>query len=185
MTTKKTTTTAETTVKAVNDQMESAVAAGKETIEAAVKASADAAQQGYEKAVAITREQVEAAVKAGGDAFKSYEELFAYNKENVDAVMAAGSLWVQGVQDLNKAWFGLAQASLEKNVDVTKALFGAKSLADVVKVQSDYAKTSYQTIVGEGRKLSDMTVKVTEKAVAPLGARVEVTLEKVSKPLAA
>ena len=181
------TTTKKTAAKApsVNDQVEAAVNVGKETVEAAVKASADAAAEGYEKAVAMTREQMDAAVKAGTEFFKNSDELFAYGKDNVEAVMQSGTLWVKGVQDLNTMFFGMAQASIEDGVAATKALFGAKTVADVAKLQSDYAKASYEKAVAEGRKLTEASLKVAEGSYAPIGARVEATVEKFTHPIAA
>ena len=71
------------------ETVEAAVAAGKETVETVVKASTEAATKGVEKAVAVSQEQVAAAVKAGSDAFKNYEDVIAFGKENVDALLLA------------------------------------------------------------------------------------------------
>lgn len=169
----------------VDKQVEATVNAGKETMEAAVKATTEAAAQGYEKAVAMTQEHVDAAIRAGTEFFANSEELFAFGKDNVDAVMQSGSLWVKGVQDLNKTIFGMAQASMEDGVAVTKALFGAKTLADVVKIQNDYARASYEKAVSESRRIADLSVEVAEGATAPIGKRVEATIDKISTQIAA
>lgn len=185
MTTKKSASTKAAPAAKVTEQVEAAVTASKETVEAAVKAGTDVAAKSYEKAVAMTQEQVDAAVKAGTEVFQNYEDIVTFNKDNVDAVMQSGSLLVKGVQDINKVMFGLAQASMEDSVAATKALFGCTSFAEAIKVQSDFAKSSYDKAVTESRKLTDLSAKVAETAAGPLGARVEVALEKFTKPLAA
>ena len=91
-------------------QVEAAVAAGKETVDAAVKVGTDAFAKGYENAVATSREQVDAAVKAGADAFQGYEEVVAFGKDNVDAVMESSTILAKGVQEFNKVWFNLLGA---------------------------------------------------------------------------
>ncbi len=178
MTTKKQTQTA---VK----QVEAAVAAGKESVETAVKVGTDAFATGYENAVAATREQVDAAVKAGTDAFQGYEDVVSFGKDNVEAVMESSTILAKGVQDFNKIWFDLAQASVEQNVAATKALFGCKTVKELTDVQSGLASRSYDALVTDSRKLSDMSVKLVEEVTKPVNARVNAAMDKLSKPLAA
>ncbi|MHC8509338.1 MAG: phasin family protein [Rhodospirillales bacterium] len=174
-----------TTAETVTETAEAAMAAGQETVEAAVKAGTDAAAKGYEKAVAMSKEHVEAAVKAGTEAFKNGEDLTAYNKDNLDAAMASGAVFAKGVQDMNKAFFALAQASMEDSAAATRRIMACKSLNDVFAVQSDLARTGYEKAVAESRRFSDMGVKLAEEAAAPVTQRVAVTVEKFAKPLAA
>jgi phasin family protein len=165
--------------------VEAAVAAGAEAVETVVKAGAQVAAKGYEKAVAMGREQVETAVKAGAGAFKGYDELAGFGKDNVEAVMTSGAILAKGVQDLNDVWLGLARASVEDAVGAAKALFGCKTLPEVVEVQTGLAQAQYEKFVAESRRLSDMSAKLTENASAPIAARVTVAVEKFNKPLAA
>jgi len=167
------------------EQVEAAVVAGKETVEAAVKAGTEAAAKNYEQAVAATREQVEAAVKAGAEMFKGYEDVSGFSKENIDAVMASSAVLSKGLQDFNKTWFALAQDAMEQNVAATKKMLGCKNVAEVVEVQSDLAKANYDKAVTEGRKLSDMTIKLAEEATAPITSRVNSTVETFTKNFAA
>src|SRR3970282_1719739 len=84
-----------TTAKAAHQPVEAALAAGKETIETVVKAGAEAASKGVERAVAARRETVTAAVKAGTEAFKSYEDIVSFGKDNVDAVVKTNAILVK------------------------------------------------------------------------------------------
>ncbi len=165
--------------------VEAVVAAGAEAVETVVKASAQVAAKGYEKAVAMGREQVETAVKAGAGAFKGYDDLAGFGKDNVEAVMTSGAILAKGVQDFNDVWLGLAQASVEDAVGAAKALFGCKTLPEVVEVQCGLAQAQYEKFVAESRRLSAMSAKLAENASAPITARVTVAVEKFTKPLAA
>jgi len=138
----------------------------------------------YEKAAATAQEQIEAAVKVGADAFKGYEDMVVFSKENLDAVMVSGSIFAKGFQDLNTAWFGLAQASLEDSFAASQAVMKCKSVPEAVEVQSELAKESYTKMVSESRKLSEMSVQLAEQALAPITGRVNVAVEKFSKPIA-
>mgnify|MGYP003638079313 FL=1 len=166
-------------------KVEVAAPAVKETVETVVKAGADVAAKGVEKAATMGQEQIAAAVKAGGQVFKTYEDAVTYNKENVDAFVQANNIMAKGMQDLNKVLFAMAQKNVEETVDLTKKMFGCKSVDDVVKLQSSLLKTNYSKAFDESRKISDMAVKLAEEAAAPIAGRVTVAVEKVTKPIAA
>jgi len=167
------------------EPVEAAVAAGKETVETVVKAGTDAATKGVEKTVAMSQEQVAAAVKAGSEAFKNYEEVVAFNKDNLDAVMKANAVFVKGLQDLNKEFFSMAQASLESNADVARKVFNCKSVEELVTLQNVLVTDSYSKVLDQGRKITDLSVKIAENASAPIASRVNATVDRFTKPLAA
>jgi phasin family protein len=68
---------------------------------------------------------------------------------------------------------------------VAQAMFAAKTLKDVVDVQTGYAKASMDTIVAEGKKINDMTLKVANEAFEPIQVQVNETIGKVLKQSAA
>lgn len=128
--------------------------------------------------------QADAAVKAGADAFQGYEEVVAFAKDTVEAVMESSTILVKGVQEFNKVWFDLAQASVEQNVAATKALLGCKSVKELAEVQSGLVAKNYDVLVADSRKLSDMSVKLAEEAAKPVNARVNAAMDRLSKSVA-
>lgn len=154
------------------------IAAGKETVGQAVKASTET----YEQAFNMTKDQVE---KASQSLIKGYDDLTEITQKNVEAFVKAGNLWAKGAENIGKAYFNLAQVSAEAGVEVAQAMFAAKTLKDVVDVQTGYAKASMDTIVAEGKKINDMTLKVANEAFEPIQVQVNQTIEKVLKQTAA
>jgi len=133
----------------------------------------------------IGKEAVDAAVKAGTEAFKNYEDVLALSKGNIDALVASGSLFAKGMQDINKAWFELAQASVEESAKVAKAVLASKSLPEAVEIQSKFVKGNYDKAMADSQKIADMSVKLAEQVSAPINERVTLAVETFSKPLAA
>jgi len=183
MTTAKTTKTTPPASDAVK-QMADVVAVQKETIETVVRAGADAATKGVDKAVSMTKEQVEAAVKAGAAAFKNYEDLIEFGKENVEAVVRSGSIVAKGVQDWSHSLVVLAQTSIDEQVAASKALIGAKSLKEVIDLSSTMAKSSFDKMMAEGSKLTQLSTKLAEEAFVPLSTRVSAAVERFFKTAA-
>jgi phasin family protein len=159
-------------------QAEQAFAAGKDTVGKAVKASTET----YEQAFSMTKDQVE---KASKSLIKGYDELTEMTQKNVEAFVKAGNAWAKGAESIGKAYFNLAQVSAEAGVEVAQAMFAAKTLKDVVDVHSGYTKASLETIVAEGKKINDMTLKVANEAFEPIQHQVNANIEKVLKPTAA
>ncbi len=148
------------------------------------KVTANAAET-IEAAMAAGKESIETAVKAGTEAFKGYEDAVSYGKANIDAVMKANAIFVKGVQDINKVLFGLAQESIDDNVAASKKFLGCKTVQDVVETQTAFATSNYAKALKDGGKITDMSVKLAEEAGQPIAKRVNETVEKITKPIAA
>ena len=161
MATKKTTAKTAETVK-----IEDAVAAGKKTVE---------------QAVAATKENVE---KASSATLKGYDEAAQINKTNVDAITATANIWSKGVEELNKAYFAFTQNSIETAVSASKAMMAVKTVNDAVELQSNLTRNSFDQLVAESTKLSELTYKVTNDTLAPIQSHLNESIEKLAKSAA-
>lgn len=124
-----------------------------------------------------------AAAPAG--VFAGYEELADLGRENFAAVLRANAALAEGMEAIGKEVMGYARNSLENAAEVATALLAAKTFEDLVQLNSDFAKASFERIVARSTKLSEIGVKAANEALAPLGDRVEATFQKLSKPLTA
>lgn len=163
------------------EAVEQVVKASTESVEQVVKASKEAAAKGYEKAVELTKDQVDAAVKAQAAAFLSYEEAVGSAKDAVDALVKAGTTFNQGLQDIGKLVLGLAQASVEQGVAASQQLLTAKTLHELVDLQSSLAKQQFDRLLNESSRLSELSVKLVEESFSPLTDKVTATVEKLVK----
>ncbi len=173
-TTKKTTASTATPVDA-------AVAAGKETIENMTKITQETGQKNFDQVVSVAKENME---KASAAAFKGYDEFATYSQANVDAVTKSFGILTKGLEDVSKAWFAYSQSSVDAGVDFSKKVLGAKSVNEVVDLQNDFAKASFDSFVAESTKISEMSVKTANEAIEPIKARVDETVETFSKAAA-
>jgi phasin family protein len=124
-----------------------------------------------------------AAVPAG--VFAGYEDLADLGRENFAAVLRANAALTEGMEAIGKEVMGYARNSLENAAEAATALLAAKTLEDLVQLNGDLAKASFERMVARSTKLSEMGVKVANEALAPLGDRVEATFQKLGKPRAA
>ena len=141
-----------TTINNVNDTVEAAMAMGKEKVEQA--------QENYTRA---------------------YGEFSKFGQETLGVYMKAGEIFVKGAENIGQAYFKLAKTTAERNAEAAKAVLAAKTLNDVVDVQNDFARESYQTLFSEGTKISELSLKVAHEAFEPLKEQMEGSIGKTMK----
>ncbi len=115
-------------------------------------------------------------------AFKSADEIAAFGKSNVEALIAAGTTFLRGWEELTRSVVGLTQTQVETGLQTATALLGAKTLAELSELQKTYTKTAFDTAVSEASRLSELAIRIASETAEPLNARVTATVEQFSKP---
>ena len=116
--------------------------------------------------------------------FTGYEEIAAFGKANIDALIQANTVFTKGVEAISKEFIALTQAQLESNAAAAKAIFSAKTLKDVVELKAQFTKANFDKLVANSTKLGELGTKVATDTFAPISARVTSVVEKAAKPTA-
>ena len=139
-----------------------------------------AAHQTYDKILGTSREHVE---KANQAMIKTAEEMQKLSKENLEACIQCSTIIAKGMQELGREWTAYLQESMERSATAAKALMAARTMQEILTLQSDWLKASLDKMVAEATKMSEQTVKVTNEAMEPISARLSVTAEKLNERL--
>jgi phasin family protein len=134
--------------------------------------------QAFESSFTAAKAQFD---KTTSTLFGSYEEFTAFSKDNVEALVKAQTAFVKGSEEIGKTLVALSQANYEAAMATTKALFGATTFNQVVDLQNEVAKSSFDKLMAEGTKVSELVQKVANEVVEPLKARVDVAMSKATK----
>ena len=124
---------------------------------------------------------IELLTKMRDEMFKNYQEALDFNKQNVEAVVKSSNIMTAGVKDMTAAFFGFAKVSLEEGVQASQTLMQCKDVKEAAELQSKMVKDGYEKLVKEAEELSASANKLTEEAVEPLSARLNVAFESLSK----
>jgi len=100
---------------------------------------------------------------------------------DMDALIEAGTIWAQGVEQFGKAYLALAQEAAEANSDAAKALFSVKSLKEAVDLQGEIARKNFDKSLNESMKLSELSVKVANEAFMPIQKQLTAAVAKAGK----
>lgn len=160
------TTTAETTPETA-PTLEDAAASAQKQLDAIVKAS---------------QEQVE---KTSTQILKGYEDIAAFHRDTVDALVLSSTIAAKGIEDLSRQAAAYARAALDDSLALGNALLKVRSPQEAVSLHSAFVKASLETAVTESARFQEQTVQLLSDTLAPINARVRAAAEHVTKALAA
>jgi phasin family protein len=158
--------------------LEDVTAHTKEAVETFLKVGQEAATRNYGQALTVAKEQAE---KTSQQLLKGYDDLASFSKDNAEAALASGTIVAKGLETVGKSVYAYAQSSLEAGVSVGKQALTVKTFRELVDLQSSYAKRSFETLVAESTKISELSLKIANEALEPIQARVTATVQKFGK----
>ncbi len=138
-----------------------------EGIETAMKTGAEALKTGFEKAV------------------KSYDHLLGYGKDTVEAYAKAANVAGKGAETIHNEIYSYSKQSIEDSIAAAKALMGTKSIHEAFELQTDFAKTAFESYVEELTKFNDLVTATAKDSFAPVQGRYQAWVEAVSSARAA
>ena len=88
-------------------------------------------------------------------------------KDNMDATMRSFGVFSKSLQAITVEIADFSKKVFEQSTAATEKLMGAKSLEKAIEVQTDYAKSSYETFVAEATKLGELYADLAKEAYKP------------------
>ena len=89
------------------------------------------------------------------------EELQQYGKEHLETVQS-------GLQAIASAYGDYTKKSFEDTKSLVEKLSGVKSLDKAIEVQTEYAKSAYETFVAESQKIAGLYTDLAKETFKPL-----------------
>ncbi len=149
------------------------------TGEAEFEYVAEQAAKGYEEVAKMTREGLE---QVSAFAQGNYAGVADYNKDFKDAVQASSTAITENAEAATKAMTEYAKGAVEEGLSMANRLFGAKTFQDVINVQTDWAKASFDRFKAESTNMQERSLKAASEAAAPFNAGTTAAFEKFAKP---
>jgi phasin family protein len=95
------------------------------------------------------------------------EEMQKYGKEQFDAAVSSVNTFSSGLQAIATAYGDYAKKSFEDTKTFVEKLSGVKSVEKAIEVQTEFAKTSYETFVAESQKIGELYTDLAKQAFKP------------------
>lgn len=113
---------------------------------------------------------------------KQAEDFVSLGKGTFEAVMKSGQIWATGVQDFAKQVAASAQASLDETLATFKSMASVKSPQEALDLQTKAARSALERALTDSSRIGEASIKLFEQTMAPLAARANLAVEKLSKP---
>jgi phasin family protein len=138
------------------------------------------------KGAETLKSTVEQFTTAGNLAFKdsiekslsSLSEANVHSKKNLEAVVASVTAATKGAEALGAQAMAYSKKAVEDQVAAAKSLAGAKSVQEVVELQTSYAKFALEAYIAEMNKASETVAASVKESFQPINERITAFVEK-------
>ena len=124
----------------------------------------------------------------GQEAFKrtqkAAEELAELTRANIEAMVDAGRIAVEGTRALGQYVVASSRDGVEQAAEAVRSFAEAKSPTEFLQLQGEFARTSFDRLVAESSKLTESFVKLAGEAIQPISNRASVAAERLNKLVA-
>lgn len=141
--------------------------------------AADTTKIAAEKVQAIFSDINDRAKTAFEKSSKLGEEVAEITKGNVEAVIASTKVAAKGAEALTHDFTDYSKKSFETATAAMKSFAAVKSPTELFQLQSEYAKSAFDTAISEASKLSETWMKLANEVAQPISNRYSVAVEKI------
>jgi phasin family protein len=118
------------------------------------------------------KEQIEKSMAAIG-------EINTHSKANLEAVVASVTAATKGAETVGARAIAYSKKSVEDQVAAAKTLAAAKSVQEVVELQTAFAKSAFEGYVAEMTKINELVAASVKDAFSPINERFTAVVERV------
>jgi phasin family protein len=136
----------------------------------------------------ISKSMTEAVADMQGKAQAAYDkgtglvaEMTDLAKGNVEAVVESGKILASGIEGLTKSYTEEAKSAYETLTADIKEMAAIKSPTELFQLQGKIMRRNFDVLVATSSKSSESAMKLATDAFAPVTARVNLAVEKLSK----
>jgi hypothetical protein len=96
------------------------------------------------------------------------EDIQQYGKEHFETVAASAASLQSGLHAIASAYGDYTKKSFEDTKSFVEKLSGVKSLDKAIEVQTEFAKSAYETFVAESQKIAGLYGDLAKQTFKPL-----------------
>lgn len=132
--------------------------------------------EGFDSVIGDAQAKAKEAFEKSTAVLGDYAE---FAKGNVEAVVESGKILAEGLQDMGTNLVAEGRSTFETVSSDIKNMAAAKSPTDLIQLQSEMFRKSFDSAVAYGSKNTEAMLKIASDAIAPISSRVSIAVEKV------
>jgi phasin family protein len=107
------------------------------------------------------------------------EEMTELAKGNVEALVASSKVAARGIETLSQEVAEFGRRSFEEASSAVRSFAEIRSATDFFRMQGDFARSQFDSMVSESSKMSEAMIKLTGEVAEPITSRYSVAAERV------
>ncbi|WP_258042847.1 phasin family protein [Sphingomonas sp. NBWT7] len=127
-------------------------------------------------AFADVNERAKASMEKGA---RALEDVAAFNKGNIEAIVESSKIAAKGMEQMGQNAAAYAKTSFDHASSAFKSMTTVKSPTELFKLQSDYARSSFDAFVAEASRSTEAALKLAGEIAQPISNRVALAAEKI------
>lgn len=132
-----------------------------------------------------TTKQTEDFIKQGFDSFTQNMDAFScFTKDTVDAVIKSSNATTKGVEEIFSELVNCSKNNVEVCVNACKDMASARSIDQLVSIQTEQSKKYFETCVSQLTKVSELMLSVSKDVSSPFNEHVTSFSDKFMKKAA-
>ena len=96
------------------------------------------------------------------------EDIQQYGKEHYETVVASATTLQNGIQAIAGAYGDYTKKSFEDTKSMVEKLSGVKSMDKAIELQTEFAKSAFETFVAESQKIAGLYSDLAKQTFKPL-----------------
>jgi len=96
------------------------------------------------------------------------EDIQQYGKEHLETVVASATTLQTGFQAISSAYGEYTKKSFEDTKSFVEKLSGVKSVDKAIEVQTEYARSAYESFVAESQKIAGLYTDLAKQTFKPI-----------------
>ncbi len=145
--------------------LQTVVKTNTEQLAETMKASHDLLVQNVDTVTDVARNQI---AQASNNLLTNATDTTSFTRSQVDAVVAASTNMVEGVESLNREFVDFSKAQLDQHVAVTRKVFEVNSMRELMDLQTEVARESMDGMLSQSARMTDMAFKMVNDVLHPL-----------------
>lgn len=144
-------------------------------------------KKSVEKNTAAAQAQAEKVQAAGAKVLReglektsaSMTELSAQSKQNLEALTASATAAQKGAEALSKQALEYSKTSWEHSVAAAQTIVQARSVQEMIELQTNYAKSAMEVYMSEVSKMTEIMTSSVKDSFKPINERMTASVEKL------
>jgi phasin family protein len=132
-----------------------------------------------DKAQAFFTDASERAKGAVAKSSKLFEEATAFGKGNVEALVESSKIAAKGLETMGQDVAEYSRKQFEEASAAFKTLASVKSPTEFMKLQSDFMRSAFDSMVAETSRSTETVMKLAGEVAQPISNRLAIAADKM------